>query len=89
MAMILRPPVGKVIRSMRRELNITQTELASRCEITAQYLSLLELGRVNVSLDTLLVIAAQLGQPLSSILIEAEALMTPVAPKRKKRKPTA
>ncbi|MFB9125723.1 XRE family transcriptional regulator [Paraburkholderia dipogonis] len=87
--MIDRPPIGKVIRSLRRELNLTQNELASRCEITSQYLSLLELGRVNVSLDTLLVIAAQFERPLSSILLEAETLMAAMSPKRKKRKPAA
>ncbi|MFL9900028.1 helix-turn-helix transcriptional regulator [Paraburkholderia fungorum] len=87
--MIERPPVGKVIRSLRRGLKLTQNELASRCGLTAQYLSLLELGQVNVSLDTLLAISSELGQPLSTMLLEAEALVASEQPKSKKRKPTA
>ncbi|MFM0553584.1 helix-turn-helix transcriptional regulator [Paraburkholderia sediminicola] len=84
--MVQRLPVGKVIRSLRRELELTQADFASRCDITSQYLSLLELGRVNVSLDTLMVIAAELGQPLSSMLLAAETLAEAERPKRSKRK---
>lgn len=70
--MVERPPVGKVIRLLRLELKLTQIEFAKRCGLTSQYLSLLELGKVNVSLDTLLVIAEQLGEPLSHVLSKAE-----------------
>jgi transcriptional regulator with XRE-family HTH domain len=87
--MVERPPVGAVIRSLRRGLKLTQNELALRCGLTAQYLSLLELGQVNVSLDTLVVISAELGQPLSAMLLEAETMLASKRPQARKRKPTA
>ncbi|MGF6770622.1 transcriptional regulator with XRE-family HTH domain [Paraburkholderia sp. GAS199] len=84
--MIQRLPVGKVIRTMRRERDLTQAEFASRCGITGQYLSLLELGQVNVSLDTLQNIAAALEQPVSALLLQAEVLAAGEPSKRPRRK---
>ena len=72
--MVDRPPIGAVIREVRLALGYTQAKLASLCDITPQYLSLLELGEVNVSLDTLLSISAVLGEPLSSLIAKAEAI---------------
>jgi transcriptional regulator with XRE-family HTH domain len=70
-----RPPVGEVIRAARLELDLSQAEFAARCDISSQYLSLLELGRVNVSLDTLLGISAVINESLSSIFDQAEKLL--------------
>ncbi|TXC79100.1 helix-turn-helix domain-containing protein [Paraburkholderia azotifigens] len=72
--MVHRPPIGRVIREARLALGYTQAKLASLCDITPQYLSLLELGEVNVSFDTLLSISAALDQPLSSMIEKAETL---------------
>ena len=72
--MIDRPPIGQVIRAARLHLGHTQAKFAVLCNITPQYLSLLELGEVNVSLDTLLMISEALGEPLSSLLAKAEAM---------------
>jgi transcriptional regulator with XRE-family HTH domain len=69
-----RPPIGAVIREERLARGYTQAKLASLCDITPQYLSLLELGEVNVSFDTLLAISAALGQTLSSLVARAETL---------------
>jgi transcriptional regulator with XRE-family HTH domain len=72
--MVDRPPIGAVIREERLALGYTQAKLASLCDITPQYLSLLELGEVNVSFDTLLSISGVLGKPLSLLVARAEAL---------------
>ncbi|WP_176053215.1 helix-turn-helix domain-containing protein [Paraburkholderia caribensis] len=72
--MVDRPPIGQVIRAKRKELGHTQAEFALLCGITPQYLSLLELGDVNVSLDTLLMICEVLGKPLSKLMEAAEHL---------------
>ncbi len=69
-----RPPIGAVIREARRAMGYTQAGLASLCDITPQYLSLLELGEVNVSLDTLMAICVALDEPLSSLVVKAEEL---------------
>ncbi|WP_343654374.1 helix-turn-helix transcriptional regulator [Paraburkholderia caribensis] len=72
--MVDRPPIGAVIREERIARGYTQAKLASLCDITPQYLSLLELGEVNVSFDTLLSISTALEQPLSSLVARAETL---------------
>lgn len=76
--MVDRPPIGQVIRAARLHLGHTQAKFALLCNITPQYLSLLELGEVNVSLDTLLMISEALGEPLSSLLAKAEAMAASV-----------
>lgn len=73
--MLERPPIGEVIRAARQELDLSQVEFAARCDISSQYLSLLELGRVNVSLDTLVGISAVINESLSSIFDQAERLL--------------
>jgi transcriptional regulator with XRE-family HTH domain len=87
--MVERPPVGRVIRSLRRALDLTQVELARECGISSQFLSLLELGEVNVSLDVLVALSARLGQPLSAIFLAAEKPLAPPRTTRRKRKRVA
>ncbi|EEF24581.1 conserved hypothetical protein, partial [Ricinus communis] len=72
--MVDRPPIGQVIRTERLNLKQTQASFAALCGITPQYLSLLELGDVNVSLDTLLMICKVLNKPLSVLMATAEDL---------------
>jgi transcriptional regulator with XRE-family HTH domain len=78
--MVDRPPIGAVIREERLALGYTQAKLAALCDITPQYLSLLELGEVNVSLDTLLSISSVIGKPLSLLIARAEELGVEVPP---------
>lgn len=47
-----RTPFGKLLRKTRRELEVTQRELAARIEMDTAYLSRLETGEYNPSRQT-------------------------------------
>jgi transcriptional regulator with XRE-family HTH domain len=53
--------VGEEIRSSRRELGLTQTELANRLEVSAPYIAKVEGGRANLTIGQLANIAGALG----------------------------
>jgi transcriptional regulator with XRE-family HTH domain len=48
--------------------DLTQAEIADRLGITQQYLSLIETGRKNVTLRTMIALADVLGADLSAML---------------------
>jgi transcriptional regulator with XRE-family HTH domain len=57
--------VGGKIRELRRELNLTQSELASRIGIQQSDLSRMERGKYRVSLDALLKILGELNMTVA------------------------
>ena len=65
--------VGHRIRQLRTKNNLTQEELASRCELTKGYLSQLENDLATPSLMTLQDIVVALGTDLSQFFKEDSA----------------
>ena len=53
--------IGNKIRERRRKFHITQAELAEICDISTVYMSRIENGSANPSLDILLNLAAALN----------------------------
>lgn len=62
--------LGKKIRQMRNQKNLTQEELADRCELTKGYISQLENDLNSPSIATLTDILAALGSNLSEFFRE-------------------
>ncbi|SKC50204.1 Predicted transcriptional regulator with C-terminal CBS domains [Maledivibacter halophilus] len=59
--------VGKKIRFLRKEQNLTQEELAGN-QFTKSYISLIERGKINPSMKALNYIAEKLNKPVSLLL---------------------
>ncbi|MEW5952136.1 MAG: helix-turn-helix transcriptional regulator [Bacillota bacterium] len=55
--------IGRKIRKLRQEQDLTLKELAARVGISLSYLSDIERNRSNPSVDTLQSIASALGKP--------------------------
>lgn len=66
----LRAKMGKQIRDVRRNKRITQSELAERTGLTQQFLSKIEQGTENISLDTVERIQKSLKENLVEKIIE-------------------
>jgi len=64
--------VGGNIRKFRKERGLTQQQLAEKCNLSRSYLADLERDRYNPSLDTLNIIANNLGVKASVLLGEVE-----------------
>jgi len=64
--------LNKALRLIRVYHDLSQTEAAGRLGISKSYLSEIESGRKNVSLDTLEKYAEAFDMPLSSLLLFAE-----------------
>lgn len=62
--------LGKKINQMRSVLNLTQEELANRCELTKSYISQLENNKTSPSLATLTQILEVLGTNLADFFNE-------------------
>ena len=58
---------GQVVRKMRIEKNISQEELADRCVLHCTYISDIELGKRNVSLENIERISISLNRSLSDL----------------------
>ena len=57
--------IGAKIKRLRQQLNLSQSELADRCELTKGYISQLENDLTSPSIATLMDILAALGTDLS------------------------
>ena len=64
--------LGKRIKDRRILLNLTQEELADRCELTKSYISQLENNKTSPSLETLTNILEVLGTDLSTFFQKEE-----------------
>lgn len=60
-----RKKIAKQIRTVREKLGYTQKDLAKRLGVIQQYISKIETGMENVSIDTLRRIANALGRKLT------------------------
>ena len=63
---------GKVVRKARLQKGISQEELGFRCNFDRTYVSRVELGKVNLSLQTAWLLAVGLDMPLEHLIGEAE-----------------
>lgn len=63
---------GNKIKTMRTFLNLTQQELADRCELTKSYISQLENDKTSPSLETLEVILDVLGTNFKDFFSDEE-----------------
>lgn len=59
---------GQLVKGWREDRGFTQEELAYRSKISVTYISKIENGQTNVSLDTICKIATGLGITLSELL---------------------
>jgi transcriptional regulator with XRE-family HTH domain len=71
--------LGRFVRKLREQKELTQEQLASKTGITYQYLSGLENGRENFSIDILDSLGKALGLPLPQLVAAAYAPDAPVA----------
>jgi transcriptional regulator with XRE-family HTH domain len=62
MSQVFRKTVGQNVRSFRLRLKLTQEQLAEKADLHWTYVSGVERGRYNVSLDTLETLAKALGR---------------------------
>jgi transcriptional regulator with XRE-family HTH domain len=72
MGRTLEQALGQRIRVIRRELNLTVSELAGAAQISVGMLSKIENGLISPSLGTLQSIAAALNVPISSLFATFE-----------------
>lgn len=63
---------GQAVRKIRLEQEISQEELADRCGLHRTYISDIELGKRNLSLENIERIAISLNKTLSEFFKEVE-----------------
>ena len=63
---------GQAVRKVRLEQGISQEELADRCGLHRTYISNVELGKRNISLENIERIAISLNRTLSDFFKEVE-----------------
>lgn len=68
------PALGKAIRQMRQECEMTQEALAHAAGVTVSHLSTIERGHSNPTWGTAKGIAAALGVPLGKLAALADDL---------------
>ncbi len=83
--MPIAPRVGRAIRKYREQNGLSQEELAERSGLHRTYISLVERGRRNITVDALTQIAEALEVYPSRLIADAEKepeTASPGAPKR-------
>jgi len=73
--------IGRFVRHLREQRGLTQEQLASRTGITYQYLSGVENGRENFSMDVLEALGTALKCPVPALVGRAYAPAKPVSAK--------
>ena len=63
---------GQAVRQIRRAQSISQEELAERCGLHRTYISDVELGKRNVSLENIERIATSLNKSLVELFSEVK-----------------
>lgn len=63
---------GKTVRKLRMQQNISQEAFADRCDLHRTYISDIERGQRNLSLENIEKIASALGTTVSQLFAEAE-----------------
>jgi transcriptional regulator with XRE-family HTH domain len=60
--------LGRKIRELRKKKGWSQEEFADKCRIGRAHMSLIERGRQNLTLATLLTVCRQLDTSMSALL---------------------
>ena len=68
----IRVAYGKAVRTIRQDKKISQEELADLCGLHRTYISDIELGKRNVSLENIDKIAPALQMKKSELFVEVE-----------------
>lgn len=63
---------GRAVRKRRRELDLSQEALAEKAEIHRTYISSIELGKCNVSLENIEKLAKSLNISISHLFTNCE-----------------
>ena len=63
---------GSAVRRIRQERYISQEQLADMCGLHRTYISDIELGKRNVSLENIEKIAQAFGVSISKLFVEVE-----------------
>lgn len=72
--------LGQRLRGIRREHDLTLKDLGSRADLSVPYLSNVERGTVNPSIETLQKIAAAYNMAVRDLLTDVEGLGNAVKP---------
>jgi transcriptional regulator with XRE-family HTH domain len=64
----LRKVFGQNARAARVKAGLTQAQLAERTGLTQQYVSLVEAGHQNITIDTMAALARAVGRDVSALL---------------------
>jgi transcriptional regulator with XRE-family HTH domain len=67
----LRLAFGQRVRDLRREAGFRQDEFAERCGFARSYMSRIETGGANPSLDAIEILASALKVPVRALFPEA------------------
>jgi transcriptional regulator with XRE-family HTH domain len=67
------PALGRAIRELRAEREITQAVLAEGAGLTVAALSRIERGRTNPTWGTVIALASALGKPVADLAARSEA----------------
>ena len=73
----LRKIFGQNVRAARIKAGLTQAQLAARTGLTQQYVSLVEAGLQNITLDTMAALARAVGRDVSALLRKARNRIRP------------
>ncbi len=66
---------GIVLRKYRKQLGLSQEELAFRCELDRSFISLLERGKQSPSMKVVRKLAGELGIKVSIMIQEVERIL--------------
>ena len=75
--------LGKRIRRARKELSLTQEDLATLCGVSACFIGLIERGRRRASVETLLRISCSLNTSMDHLLADSHFEPHPMCAKPK------
>lgn len=87
----LAPRIGIVVRQLREATGLSQEELAEQAGLHRTYISLVERGRRNITVDALSQIAEALGVYPSRLIADAEKAdgPSPQTPRKVRRRSRA
>ncbi|HEY8899491.1 MAG TPA: cupin domain-containing protein [Chthoniobacterales bacterium] len=81
--------IGKKIRAIRTERDVTLDQLAEKARLTKGQLSKIENGKVSCPISTLMRVASALGVPVASLFDTEDTQARAVLVKKGDRKPIA
>jgi transcriptional regulator with XRE-family HTH domain len=68
---------GANLRAARMKAGLTQSQLAERTGLTQQYVSLVEAGHQNITIDTMTALARAVGQDAGAMLRKVRGRIRP------------